>query len=102
MALLVFSQDAKVKVLSWGGLVTSSTCYFLTSKEYGFKMGEATIFSASAGEETFCGLTAEEVASEEGWQSDLAEVIAVWPSWPFYLLLFQHVLCWLFLLLLLL
>ena len=78
MALILFPADAKVKVFSWGGLVTSSTCYFLTSKEYGFKM-EATMFSASAGEETFCGLTAEEVAFEGGWQNDLIEVIAGWP-----------------------
>lgn len=37
--LLTFPADAQVKVVSWGGWATadSSTCYFLTSKEYGFK-----------------------------------------------------------------
>ena len=85
MMLLTFPADAQVKVVSWGGWATadSSTCYFLTSKEYGFKW-KAEFASFKWGTQTFCGLTPEEVASPEGWQSDLKEVIFGWPVVYFF------------------
>lgn len=85
MMLLTFPADAQVKVVSWGGWATadSSTCYFLTSKEYGFKW-KAEFASFKWGTQTFCGLTPEEVASPEGWQSDLRDVIFGWPVVYFF------------------
>mmetsp|Transcript_3720 Transcript_3720/g.6698 ORF Transcript_3720/g.6698 Transcript_3720/m.6698 type:complete len:354 (-) Transcript_3720:78-1139(-) len=84
LSLEVYTGGIKVRQVLWGGLFTPSRCFFITSEEVDISM-EVELFSARVGEETFCGLTAEEVASypSELWGTSFMEVLFGWPFFFF-------------------